>query len=160
MSSTASLVCLIFGAWLIIGLYAAPDDVEDPCRPDSHALLSSASRNVARGSRYRSMSSARCDQLLHGWKEQWYRFTGEAGSRMATECPKGYSCGTWASLWMKGTLPTVEEGVVERNICGSYRGNCCMQKDPIISVKNCGDFYVYYLRSTYFCSAYCGTDDV
>lgn len=56
------------------------------------------------------------------WKgEGWYRFMGEAGTRMSLSPPNlldpenNYNhCGTAGTYWMSGTLPTPEENVVVR----------------------------------------------
>ena len=66
-----------------------------------------------------------------------------------------YHCGTHDPIWLKGHHPTVEEGNVVRQVCVNSFGFVCVDTFDI-NVTDCGDFYVYYLRPTYYCAiAYC-----
>ena len=90
----------------------------------------------------------------------WYRFTGDAGSTMATKCvPKNY-CGTHAPGWMSGPHPSQAEGIVTRKVCYNWNNKCCNWNNNI-RVRNCGGFYVYELTKTPVCSLrYCGSGSV
>ena len=96
-----------------------------------------------------------CDkQLLGGW----YRFVGAAGTKMPTTRVQPFRCGTYWSGWLNGTHPTVEDGEVSRMVCFSDKRADCRHTN-IISVKNCGYYYVYKLFKTPICpSRYCGAD--
>lgn len=86
----------------------------------------------------------------------WYRFTGEAGDRMPTQCVPRRHCGTHAPGWLQGSHPLVGEGVVKRTVCFSWRWDCCFWKQEV-SVRNCGGFYVYRLQPPPVCRLrYCG----
>ncbi|KAL1264812.1 hypothetical protein QQF64_005167 [Cirrhinus molitorella] len=66
-------------------------------------------------------------------------------------------CGTNAPLWLNGGHPTVEDGVVTRDVCGHWSNNCCYFQSNPIKVKACpGDYYVYEFVSPPTCYlAYC-----
>ena len=95
-----------------------------------------------------------CDWRLYGW----YRFSGAAGTRMAISCPPFWSCGSIGTGWMNGGHPTVADGQVRRSVCFRWYSDCCSLSRSI-KVRNCGAYYVYYLRGTPFCYLrYCSTD--
>ncbi|XP_078382733.1 pancreatic secretory granule membrane major glycoprotein GP2-like [Oculina patagonica] len=99
-----------------------------------------------------------CDsELVPGW----YRFQGDAGTRMPTTCPPKYSCNTHAPGWLNGAHPTVAEGQVIRQVCFHWQSSCCYngsQWPKSIQVRNCGSYYVYYLIGTNCSLRYCSTD--
>ena len=112
--------------------------------------------NANRKDTYISQSSYLCDNAL---SLGWYRFQGDAGTRMPTNCPNFAlgRCSTLRQGWLNGTHPTVEDGEVERQVCFSYMA-CCSQA-VFIKVKSCGSYYVYKLDATPGCDfRYCGTD--
>ncbi|HRI09002.1 MAG TPA: DUF4215 domain-containing protein, partial [Nannocystaceae bacterium] len=92
------------------------------------------------------------------FSQQWYRFMGAAGTMMPTTAPPTYRCGTHAPGWMNGTHPAVNEGAVARTICFNWNNNTCNWSEPAM-VRNCGDFYVYFLKNvSWGCNGrYCGT---
>lgn len=97
--------------------------------------------------------AAACD---HSLKPAWYRFQGKAGNAMANSCPRRFHCGTIVPGWLNGELPTIEEGVVSRKACFFQNRNCCYESAEA-KVRNCGAFYVYYLRPAPYCQLrYCG----
>ena len=97
---------------------------------------------------------ALCDWRLSGW----YRFSGAAGRRMATSCPPTERCGSFATGWLYGNHPAVADGQVSRWVCFHWNSDCCLWSRSI-KVRNCGAYYVYYLRSTPACYLrYCSTD--
>ena len=58
----------------------------------------------------------------------WFRFTSNAGNKLADFCVPLYSCGTAATLWSNSTMPS-SVGVVSqitiyvhnrRNVCDNY----------------------------------------
>ena len=69
------------------------------------------------------------------------------------------ACGTHATGWLNGAQPTVQEGAVDRQICFNWSGNQCNWSEPA-KVRNCGDFFVYYLKNvSWGCHGrYCGTN--
>ena len=95
--------------------------------------------------------NASCDySLVLGW----YRFQGAAGDRMADKCVLMYRCGTEAPGWLNGSHPTVAEGVVTRQVCFHYWGDCCFWSN-VIKVKNCSSYYVYELQKPPLSTADC-----
>ncbi|XP_066023509.1 uromodulin-like [Pocillopora verrucosa] len=95
-----------------------------------------------------------CDDKLIG---EWHRFVGDAGTKMPTTRVAAYRCGTAWSGWLVGVHPTVEDGEVLRNVCGSDRSTGCKHIVQI-SVKNCGSYFIYKLFKTGCPMRYCGID--
>ena len=89
------------------------------------------------------------------------RFQGAAGTKMASTCVSVNYCGTHAPGWLNGPHPTVADGQVTRLVCFHYFSNCC-QWSINVSVRNCGEFFVYYINRTppeHTCHLrYCGAD--
>jgi len=103
---------------------------------------------------YYNIYGKKCDNDL---TEDWYRFYGKAGTVMALNCVLTHRCHTDLPGWMKGSLPTVDEGVVLRKVCFHGYGRCCFREIDI-NVRNCGLFYVYRLKKLTVChSRYCGS---
>lgn len=101
-------------------------------------------------------TTALCDNDL---TKGWYRFEGEAGTRMPTSCVKGQKCGATFPGWLKANHPTVAEGVINGKVCFQRHGNCEYSCPLEIKVKNCTFFYIYQLKPTVECNLrYCGTD--
>ncbi len=106
-----------------------------------------------------SHSSSMCDSSVtwHGW----YRlFINGLSAQIPETCVATYRCGTAAPLWLHGGHPTVEDGVVTRDVCSHWGINCCYYRSFPIKVKACpGNYYVYELVSPTICnSAYCAGD--
>ncbi|XP_049329392.1 pancreatic secretory granule membrane major glycoprotein GP2-like [Astyanax mexicanus] len=76
---------------------------------------------------------------------------------MPESCVNQGMCGTDIPLWLNGSHPRLEDGVVSRQVCGSWYGDCCYFKSYPIQVKACpGNYYVYEFVSPVTCSsAYC-----
>ena len=76
---------------------------------------------------------------------------------MANSCVPYGRCGTHHTGWFNGRLPKVEDGIMLGAVCFNDGHNCCKSRLSI-SVRNCGNFYVYLLPdSTKGCyKAYCG----
>ena len=88
----------------------------------------------------------------------WYRFVGDAGTKMPTTRVPAYRCGTNWSGWLDGAHPTVEDGEIQRKVCFSDRSQDCRHLAKIF-VKNCGSYFIYKLFRSAVCpSRYCGTD--
>jgi hypothetical protein len=62
--------------------------------------------------------------------------------------------------WLPDGHPKPEDGMVRRNVCFHYDGNCCY-KTLYIDVINCPRMYVYGLVNTVFdfAARYCFEDD-
>ncbi|XP_042624027.1 uncharacterized protein LOC109054573 [Cyprinus carpio] len=101
-------------------------------------------------------SQIMCDSWV-SWNG-WYRlFIQDQSVQMPDTCVDEYSCGTYAPLWLNGGHPTVEDGVVTRDVCGHWDNNCCYFQSNPIKVKACpGGYFVYEFVSPTTCNlAYC-----
>ena len=117
------------------------------CR--NYKILSSADRKVT----YRPYHRL-CDGTLG---PGWFRFQGDAGTKMPTWCTPTYRCGSLGTGWLNGTHPQEHEGNVTRQACFHYPPSCCRFLKNI-QVRNCSGYYVYYLTATICTARYCGTD--
>ena len=117
-----------------------------------YQTLNSADRKVTHGS-----SPRLCDNSLG---PAWFRFQGNAGTKMPTSCVSSYRCGTDATGWLNGPHTTVVDGKVTRQVCFSWSGCCTWSIN--IQVLNCGGYFVYFIDGTppgHPCHLrYCGTD--
>ncbi|XP_078352366.1 pancreatic secretory granule membrane major glycoprotein GP2-like [Oculina patagonica] len=73
----------------------------------------------------------------------WIRFTGSGGAVVPEYAPPDYHCGANAPGWIRGGHPAVGDGVVERQLCFHHSGDICYFRHYYISIRNCGEFYVY-----------------
>uniref|UniRef100_A0A4W4GKS9 ZP domain-containing protein n=1 Tax=Electrophorus electricus TaxID=8005 RepID=A0A4W4GKS9_ELEEL len=97
-----------------------------------------------------------CDRYTN-WNG-WYRLFYQGNNvEMPDSCVSPGMCGTDIPLWLNGSLPQLEDGVVVRQVCGSWNSDCCYYKSFPIQVKACpGNYYVYELMTPAFCnSAFC-----
>ncbi|XP_056098279.1 uncharacterized protein LOC130077159, partial [Rhinichthys klamathensis goyatoka] len=87
----------------------------------------------------------------------WYRlFYNGQKAQMPESCVNQYTCGTGSPLWLNGSHPQLEDGVVTRQVCVSSWNGCCTYKSHPIRVKACpGNYYVYEFVKPIFCGAYC-----
>ncbi|XP_015757525.1 PREDICTED: uromodulin-like isoform X4 [Acropora digitifera] len=127
--------------------YCIPDECQD------YQVLSNADRKVTN-----SNGPILCDNTLG---PAWFRFQGDAGTKMPTSCTLQLRCGTSATGWLNGTHPEKHEGKVTRQVCFHWYSNCC-EWSVNIHVQNCSGYYLYYINGTYSgfpCDLrYCGTD--
>ena len=91
------------------------------------------------------------------WRgDGWYRFIEGAGHQMPETPPPRFTCGTHAPGWLNGVHPSVEDGVVSREVCYNWNFGPCTWKNNI-DVVNCKTFYLYKLVDTPVCALrYCG----
>lgn len=125
---------------------------DDPCLEGNHEII--AGQPERSFNHHLSVGSGApiCDRLL---PEGWYRFSSPAGSLLPTECPGGNYCGTQIPVWMKGSIPTVRQGVVATTACINQDRECCVGELDI-AVRNCSDFVTYRLVPTPACNmGYC-----
>ena len=101
--------------------------------------------------------SQKCDDTLNGW----YRFHGDAGSKMMNTCPSVNECGGHFPAWLNDSHPTVGQGSVRKKVCirKFEPGDCCAAS-YYTDVRNCGSYFIYRLVPSQFeCNfRYCGTD--
>lgn len=129
--------------WVINSYFIIPE-----CQ--NYQSLTEANRKVT----YATVA-AKCDRYI---APGWFRFQGDAGTKMPTSCPRMQMCDTHAPGWINGEHPTVADGKVTRQVCFHWSSNCCNWSTNI-EVRNCGTYYIYYFSGTPVCSLrYCGTD--
>jgi len=93
--------------------------------------------------------------------DTWYRITGSAGNEVYnTGCvaiDKG--CSSLYRGWINGSLPTVDEGQVKKQVCFSSTSRGCCNVSSEITVRNCSGYYVFkfpklLVKEMKFCSFY------
>ncbi|XP_033633572.1 uncharacterized protein LOC117295114 [Asterias rubens] len=115
--------------------------VEDACDDDLYTVLDDERRN----SGFSSMHVVSTELLSdHSLQEGWYRFMGNAGTRMPTECVPMGMCATRYPVWMDGRLPANRNNAVVTGCINTEEDGCCNVRIRIV-VRNCGAFYIYYL---------------
>ncbi|XP_022795937.1 neurogenic locus notch homolog protein 1-like isoform X3 [Stylophora pistillata] len=90
----------------------------------------------------------------------WYRFSGDAGDKMADSCVPQLHCGTHAPGWLNGDHPINDGEVIERQVCFHWGSSCCKWSTKI-KIKKCKGFFVYELQRTPACRLrYCGNSNL
>ncbi|XP_015757473.1 PREDICTED: oncoprotein-induced transcript 3 protein-like [Acropora digitifera] len=74
----------------------------------NYKVLSNADRKVTNGA-----TPLLCDNTLG---PAWFRFQGDAGTKMPTSCIPFNKCGAHATGWLNGTHPEKHEGNVTRRV--------------------------------------------
>ncbi|XP_078323198.1 pancreatic secretory granule membrane major glycoprotein GP2-like isoform X2 [Crassostrea virginica] len=96
-----------------------------------------------------------CDDNL---EVKWYRIQSTAGNDtdITKTRPKDICrCNTVFPIWMRDPIPSVSDGIVDREVCRMGANDSC-KETMTIKVKNCQTFRVYYLIRTNGCpKAYC-----
>ena len=125
--------------------------IADPCY--NYQNLSDAYRKSSYVTQ--TLRQSLCDTSL---AEGWYRFVGDAGTKMPTTRVPAYRCDTDWPGWLTTAHPSVEDGEVQREVCFSDRSAGC-ENVRAISVKNCRSYFIYKLQKPPKCELrYCGTD--
>jgi len=138
------------------GCYSGPDNCQNvdliimspPPQCTEYKELSSYTRNVISSGNDNLCGNSYCGDVISistahpDWAgASWYRFTGDAGTKILETAPGEMSCGTVAAGYMEGGHPTVAEGEVTRTV--KFDGG--RNDDRIVTVTNCYQYYVYYL---------------
>ena len=93
----------------------------------------------------------------------WYRFSSVAGGEMPTTKPSLKKCGTYIPIWMNGSHPTINDGVVPRKACANipFKSPVGCGYSYSIQVRNCSGYYIYKLKAPQHCLlAYCAGSKV
>lgn len=65
---------------------------------------------------------------------------------MSEWCVSEGRCGSFEGLYINGSHPQLEDGVVTREVLGYHPGGQCdAYSSAPIQIKACGDYYVYKL---------------
>ncbi|XP_073699875.1 adhesion G protein-coupled receptor E3-like [Garra rufa] len=132
-----------------------PEPSVDPCY--SYTVLD----NPWRDTNNTNDPVKRCDQYVT-WSG-WYRlFINNMNAHIPDTCVAYGHCGTDLPLWIRGGHPTVQDGVVTRDVCGNNAVYCCYFGSFPIKVKACpGNYYVYELIGSTLChSGYCAVINI
>ena len=145
----AALTCLLSLFFLNSSVSSQPA-CDNCCNQTGYTALDEPRRSTK--SVWRSGQTPLCDGFL---RRGWYRFTSFNGSKMPETAVTGLRCGTHDPVWLSGSHPTTDEGIVTRKACVTSFGNTC-SSHLYINIKNCGGYFVYYLKPLYYCAvAYC-----
>ena len=75
---------------------------------------------------------------------------------MPKSCVERHRCGTESPGWLNATHPSVADGAIQAKVCFHGSSGCC-EWSTNVTVRNCGEFYVYNFHPTPNCSLrYCG----
>ncbi|XP_067944629.1 oncoprotein-induced transcript 3 protein-like [Watersipora subatra] len=133
---------------------------QTPSECDLAVNLTEARRQDHNGSRIWPNGSPACDWPALSAK--WFRFTGEAGSKMLDSCPAAYSCGSHIGMWSDDNMPTEIGKSMSAKAYISWNSNCRNGYYPMTvircSYKTPNDF-IYRIEQSFGCSlAFCGMD--
>ena len=134
----------------------APDDCNDGscCSNSTYIEINEPRRSIK--SIWKVGQVALCDR---GLRRGWYRFTSFVGGKMPEQKMLPNNCGTHAPIWLKGTHPSKKGENVARRACINVLNidpDGCFNSFNINITKCPGDYFVYYLRPPWYCSAaYC-----
>jgi cysteine-rich repeat protein len=88
----------------------------------------------------------------------WYRFSDAAGTRMAEMSFGPEKCGSYGTGWLNGEHPYLGEGIVDRQVCFSWKDESCLFQAQV-QVLSCVGYYLYQFPNVPECDLrYCGED--
>ncbi len=109
----------------------------------------------SRGVNNTSSNSKSCDQSVFNSIPKWVRFIGEGGTQIPTSAVGPGRCGSSATGWYSGPMPTDLDSTTNGTVCFSWNSNTCNWRNDI-RVTNCGSYYIYQLTAPPVCTLrYC-----
>ncbi|XP_023930523.1 von Willebrand factor D and EGF domain-containing protein isoform X3 [Lingula anatina] len=99
-----------------------------------------------------AIEAVACDDKI---EEGWFRFDMITGNDMPVTCHFEGDCGTDNPIWLNGSLPSADDGIINGTVCVKNATVCCA-KTYDIQIKNCSTYNVYHLPPVSQCSErYC-----
>ncbi|CAF4148054.1 unnamed protein product [Adineta steineri] len=136
---------------MIIGQISATTSNASPLSYQcyNYTLINDPTRNV------NVTTGNTCDQSLFSSGAMWVLFVGVGGTQIPTSPVGAYRCGTSATGWYSGQMPTGVDTTINGTVCFTFGSSNCTWSNSI-SVTNCGSYYVYQLGAPPGCSMrYC-----
>jgi len=105
-----------------------------------YTTINDPTRNINQG------TGSQYDTQYFSSGPRWIRFEGAGGTQIPTSPVPAYRCGTSATGWYSGQMPSVMDTTVNGTVCYTWSSNNCSYSNQI-QVTNCGSYYVYNLRA-------------
>ena len=100
-------------------------------------------------------NTQKASRLSPDWKgEGWYRVVGPAGTKLADTPLEIYHCGTIGARYVQGSHPTKIGEIITTKAC--YKHDRICERPQDVKIRNCGEYFLYYLPETQSCwQGYC-----